>query len=96
MSGGGQISAKPSKVRLALDPLNCRHHFLVPAAGDFGRCLFREVGYAHFEIKPELRAKDDAHERLSARANPLSKAPCQSAVVAGRAGPLFRASFTHS
>jgi hypothetical protein len=33
--------------------------------------------------------------RLAARANPLVKAPSQSAAVAGWAGPLSSASFTH-
>ncbi len=49
-----------------------------------------------FPIQPELRSVDGVHGRLAARANPLVKAPSQSAAVAGRAGPLSSASFTHS
>jgi hypothetical protein len=64
-------------------------------ARDFRGRFLSEASNARFEIRPELRAEDDAHERLAARANPLCKDPSQSAAVAGRAEPLFKASSTH-
>ena len=73
-----------------------RHDLLMPARREFRRCFSREVSNTCFEVEPELRPVNDVHRRLAARANPLVKAPSQSAAAAGRAGPLFRASFTHA
>ena len=87
--------ARPPKVWSALDSLHRGHDFVVPLARDFRRRFLREISDARLEINPELGAVEKVHERLAARANPRSNAPCQSAAVAGRAGPLFRASSTH-
>lgn len=92
---GNQVAVKPAKVWLVLDSLHGGHDFVVPTSRDFRRRLLSKVGNAGFEISPELRAEDEAHERLAARAKPLCKASTQSAAEAGRAEPLFKASSTH-
>jgi hypothetical protein len=86
---------RPSNVWSALDSLHRGHDFVMPLAGNFRGRFLREISNARLEINPELRAKLEVHERLAARANPRRNAPCQSAAVAGRGGPLFRASSTH-
>lgn len=87
--------ARSPDVWSAFDSLHCGHDFFVPLTRDFRRGFLREISGARLEINPKLGADDQVHERLAARANPRSSAPCQSAAVAGRAGPLFRASSTH-
>ncbi len=85
-TGRGNTLAKPAETPVLTKELT---------GGESRRCHLGEVGDTRFEIEPELRPIDDVHERLAARANPLVKAPSQSAAVAGLAGPLFSASFTH-
>ena len=45
----------------------------MPTARDSQGRFLSEAGNARFEISPKLRADDEAHERLTARANPLCK-----------------------
>jgi hypothetical protein len=45
----------------------------VPTARDFQGRFLSDAGNARFEMSPKLRADDEAHERLTARADPLAQ-----------------------